>query len=431
MTDDLELLRHHRPEPAPPSGHATADARGALSLAIGGEQREDLARPEIGVPHLARPELGAPRGARPEMSVPGATRHHLGWGARVAIVAALAVLAVIAAGALRSGSTEGPGRALAAGPVLERLARVAAAQGNETPGPGQYLYTASRSLTNSTTALRAGALCTATFQEYRQNWIAANGEGLFTESDGPPRYPSPRDARNCDSVPERGGATPGTSYTWAAPGCLSIDPIPLTRLPTDPAKLRARLLTGKVEGGPPGPAEAFTQVGDLLRETDASAALRAALYRAAAGLPGVRFLGTVTDRLARRGLGLAIDSHGIRHELIFSAQTSALLSEQGVPVGRAPGVQAPRGTVLYWSVYLGGHVVSHLPIASPLPLRPACVRSAGTVKTPPGRPQDAVIVGASAAPLALAHRQRLRRGPSSRLRQRPHARSARAGGSRG
>jgi len=49
-------------------------------------------------------------------------------------------------------------------------------------------------------------------------------------------------------------------------------------------------LTGKVEGGPPGPAEAFTQVGDLLRETDASPALRAALYSAAAGLAGVKSL---------------------------------------------------------------------------------------------------------------------------------------------
>jgi hypothetical protein len=385
MTDELEWLRHHRPEPTPPSHHARAAARGALSDAIGREQREGAAR--------------AP------MKAPRPARHH-GWRARIAIVAVLAGLAVIAAAALRSGSAEGPGPALAAGAVLERLARVAAAQGGETPGPGQYLYTASRSLTDSTTALRGGSVCTATFQEYRQNWIAANGEGLFTESDGPPRYLSPRDARNCSSAPGRGGATPRTSYTWAAPGCLSIDPVPLAHLPTDPAKLRARLLTGKVEGGPPGPAEAFTQIGDLLRETDASPALRAALYHAAAGLPGVRYLGTVTDRLGRRGLGLAIDGHGIRHELIFSPQTSALLSEQGVLVGHAPEVQAPRGTVLYWSVYLGGHLVHRLPAASPLPLRPACVRSAGTVKTPPGRPRDAVIVGALALTLRSAPRPR-------------------------
>jgi hypothetical protein len=373
MTDELELLRHHRPEPIPPSGRATEDARRALSRAIERERG--------GATHAGR----APRAVL-----------RRGWGARAALAAVLAVLALVVVAALRSGSAEGPGSALAAGTVLERLARVAAAQGARTPGPGQYLYTASRALSNSTTALRGGALCTVVFQEYRQNWIAANGEGLFTESDGSPHYLSARDARTCRSVPGRGGAISGTSYTWAAPGCLSIDPIPLGHLPTDPARLRARLLTGKVEGGPPGPAEAFAQVGDLLRETDASPQLRAALYRAAAGLPGVRFLGTVSDRLGRHGLGLAIDGEGIRHELIFSAQTSALLSEEAIPIGRAVGARTPRGTVLYWSAYLGGRIVSRLPAPSPLPLRPACVRGGGTVKTPPGRPQDSVIVGASA-----------------------------------
>jgi hypothetical protein len=47
------------------------------------------------------------------------------------------------------------------------------------------------------------------------------------------------------------------------------------------------LSAGKIEGGPPGPAENFTQIGDLLRETDASPALRSALYQVAETIPGV------------------------------------------------------------------------------------------------------------------------------------------------
>ena len=83
----------------------------------------------------------------------------------------------------------------------------------------------------------------------------------------------------------------------------------------------------RIEGGPPGPAEDFVQVGDLLRETDASPALRAAIYQVAAKIPGVVALGTVTDHAGRSGIGLAYDDHGVQSALIFDPATSALLGE--------------------------------------------------------------------------------------------------------
>ncbi len=368
MTDELDLLRSHRSEPTPPSDDARAAARRSLERAI-------------------RSETHAPgRGVRRRSS---RSPRRLLAGAALAV--ALAGLAIAVGASVRSSSTTEP--ALAAGPLLQRLARIASAQPWAVPGPGQYLYTASHSLTGADTELRGGVYCQAVFQQYRQNWVAANGEGLFREIDGPAHYLSRREAAACRSAPAQ---PTGESDTWAAPGCLSLSPIPLDRLPRDPAKLRARLLTGKVEGGPPGPAEAFVQVGDLLRETDAPPALRAALYRAAAGLPGVKSLGTVTDKLGRHGLGLAFDSHGTRHELIFSATTSALLAEQDVLVGRAPGVHAALGSVLAWSVHSGGQIVDRLPSASPLALTPPCVRGGGTGLSVPGHPQDSVIVGFSA-----------------------------------
>ncbi len=372
MTDELELLRRYRGEPDHPTGTAMAAARAALDQAIEHERRP-----------ARRGVHGWPSGSR--------------WIVRVAVVLAAAVVALVLAGALRSGSTAGPPPALAAPTVLERLAHVAARQGGDVPGPGQYLYTASHSLTQSFTQVKRGVTCYSEVQEYRQNWISADGRGLVRETTGSPHYLSPQSAAGCSSAPYGGGAPRGTSNMWAAPGCLSINPIALGSLTHDPRRLRGRLLTGKVEGGPPGAAEAFTQVGDLLRETDASPALRAALYRAAAGLPGVKYLGTITDHLGRRGLGLAVDSHGIRHELIFSASTSALLGEQGVLVGRAQGVKARRGTVLYWSAYDASRVVDQLPVSSPLPLSPACVKGASTFRSVPGQPLDSVIVGASAA----------------------------------
>jgi hypothetical protein len=368
MTDELELLRRHRSEPTPPGDEAQAAARQALERAM-------------------RREAHALLGAATRKRRPSRRRPLVGG----ACAAALAVLAILVAGLLRSGSTTEP--ALAAGSVLQRLARVASAQPWAVPGPSQYLYTTSHSLTGSDTVLPGGFYCQAVFQQYRQNWVAPDGRGLFRELDGPAHYLSHREAVACKAAPAQPA---GESNTWAAPGCLSIDPIPLGRLPRNPATLRARLLTGKVEGGPPGPGEAFTQVGDLLRRTDASPALRAALYRAAAGLPGVRSLGTVTDELGRRGLGLASDEHGTRHELIFSATTSALLAEEDVQLGSSRGEHVARGTVLGWSAYSAGQVVDRLPVSSPLPLTPPCVHGAGTLRSVPGHPQDGVIVGSAA-----------------------------------
>lgn len=363
MTDEMQLLRRFGKMPGQPSPTATADARAALDRAIARE-----------------------RGSAPRR--PSARRRSWRWRMRAGLALAASLLVLALAATLRSGSSAGP--PLAAGAVLERLARVASAQPAAVPGPGQYLYTASHALTANTIGLRHG-YCQLNVEEYRQNWIAANGEGLFIERDGQAHL-APSSPASCKAIlAEYGG--PVSSKSWAAPGCLSITPIPLGRLPRDPGVLRARLLTGKVEGGPPGPAEAFTQVGDLLRETDAPPALRAALYRAAAGLPGVRSLGTITDKLGRKGVALAIDSAGVRDELIFDPRTSALLAEQGIVIGRTPDRQEPLGSVAYWSAYAPGRVVDRLPQPSPLPLRPACVHGGETGRQVPGDPNQTVLVG--------------------------------------
>jgi hypothetical protein len=86
----------------------------------------------------------------------------------------------------------------------------------------------------------------------------------------------------------------------------------LYALPTDPAQL-GPVLSNNVKGYGPDPnptggvsadQEEFVEIGDLLRESPASPALRRALYEVAAGIPGVRLVGNLKDALGRTGVGV-------------------------------------------------------------------------------------------------------------------------------
>lgn len=267
-------------------------------------------------------------------------RWPLALGAGAAVVAAgLAVSALLPAG-----DTGGPGSAAAA--VLLRAAHAAASQPSTAPpGPGQFVYTKSQS-SYENTAVVGGQTINFFQTQTREIWIAPDGSGRLRESDGPPRFATSADeaAWIAAGKPDL-DAQPGDS-TFGPGGLYYFD---LSKLPTDPAQLKQQIEDRSVEGGPPGDAETFTIIGDLLRETYVSPDLRAAIYTVASELPGVQLLGTVQDQLGRSGTGVAYVSNGISHELIFDPQTSALLAEQTV--------DESSGTVVDWTSYLSSGVV--------------------------------------------------------------------------
>jgi hypothetical protein len=196
---------------------------------------------------------------------------------------------------------------------------------------------------------------TVQYPESRQIWIAPNGSGRIAETLGQAVFLSPKDKADWVAAgsPDLTEAPSDESF---GPGGLSDGPTDLTKLPTDPKVLRTMISSRRIEGGPPGPAEDFTQIGDLLRETDAPPALRAALLQVAAGLPGIEELGTVTDHEGRHGVGVAYVSGGARHELIFDPKDSSLMGEEDVVVDASPQAE-PVGTVVGWAVYLRSGVV--------------------------------------------------------------------------
>ena len=108
----------------------------------------------------------------------------------------------------------------------------------------------------------------------------------------------------------------------------------LQTLPTNPHALLAMIYRME-RGHGPGPAqEAFVTIGDLLRNTIAPPRVTAALYRAAALIPGVILVPAATDAIGRHGVAVArigpgVDG-GVREELIFSRATLQLIGERTV-----------------------------------------------------------------------------------------------------
>jgi hypothetical protein len=124
------------------------------------------------------------------------------------------------------------------------------------------------------------------------------------------------------------------------------------------------LFARKIEGGPPGPAEDFVQIGDMLRETYAAPALRAAIFKVAEHIAGTRLLGTVTDQAGRSGVAIAhwqrvaalgrVPSGVEESVLIFAPRTSALLAEETF----VTYARTHRAVLTSWTDYLKSGVVS-------------------------------------------------------------------------
>ena len=108
----------------------------------------------------------------------------------------------------------------------------------------------------------------------------------------------------------------------------------LQALPTDPRAL-LNLIYRVERGHGPGPAqEAFVTIGDLLNGKIPPPKVAAALYRAAALIPGVTLVPDATDAIGRHGVAVAQHVSGIPggivSELIFSKTTLRLIGSRTI-----------------------------------------------------------------------------------------------------
>jgi len=115
----------------------------------------------------------------------------------------------------------------------------------------------------------------------------------------------------------------------------------LQRLPTNPRALLG-LIEREMQGQLPRPEEAFTTIGDLIGEAIAPPAVSAALYRAAALIPGVTVVANATDAIGRHGVAVAFTYQDTRTEWIFSSKTLQYLGSRSVDLatGATNGMSA-------------------------------------------------------------------------------------------
>jgi hypothetical protein len=116
-------------------------------------------------------------------------------------------------------------------------------------------------------------------------------------------------------------------------------------LPTEVKAMRAYLYKGARDnppkpGGPTPDDRAWSKVGDTLREQYVPPAAVAALYDAAATIPGTSVVKSA-DLAGRKGTAVARTSDfGVRTELIFDSRTHRLLGERTVAVrDLKPGIR--------------------------------------------------------------------------------------------
>jgi hypothetical protein len=206
---------------------------------------------------------------------------------------------------------------LTAAAVLDQAAQAAGSQ----PGwpNAQYWYTEAQYWCG-------GRLYTA------KAWLPRHGNGVL-EKTGPNNGPAVCNGNV--TVPISGKYIFGL-YTWSQ----------LYALPTDPAKLKPKLIADFGQGS--GQA-LFEDVEDLLTDTPAPPALLEALFKIDASIPGVKVVGDYTDSLGRTGTAIQLG----RVTMVVDPANGVVLDETNYGtavtfVTQGPATTEPKPTRWVW-----------------------------------------------------------------------------------
>ncbi|WP_433217898.1 CU044_5270 family protein [Microtetraspora malaysiensis] len=328
MNDEIEMVRQDRPEAAPYSQEARLAARRALTGPAARRRRP------YGIVLAGALAVAAASVVAVGTLVPGAKD--------------------AGTGSVNTASTGGPAAVtlpkIAKMSAEEVLGRAARAVTDLHPRDDQFIKVTSQTMYGAfhvNVDAQSGAELDADRYLYRTKrsiWLSADGTkdgALKIETLKPrpyPGWPLPASASekkpgsvDWHKLPFCGDAT-DTAYTN------------LKKLPDDAEGMRAYLYS-REHGDRPADAAAWTAVGDLLRETYMPAAQRAALFKAAATIPGVTVTEDAVDAAGRKGIGVGRESLGVREDIVFHPGTYELLGERGIVVDEKEA-KAPLGSLV-------------------------------------------------------------------------------------
>jgi hypothetical protein len=329
--DDISELTRLLPPPAAPdmtAGRSQA-LRAHLVAEVTGEQRGAAPVPGY-APSRHRPAQW--RLAQWRLAQWPLTRwpRRRGWlVAGLASAVAVGAATAVGVSALVAG---GPGGASpAAVTLLAKIATAAARQPTPTVSDSEFVYIRSQVAFRVDSVVNGQDTVTMDSPHERQTWLPVNStcDGLLIErghrtalspSSGVVGYESTGSGPAKPIAPQCAGGVNDPTYRF------------LQSLPTDPRTLLG-FIYDKTQGegqsqGRDG--EAFITIGDMIRESIVPPQTAAALYRAAALIPGVSVVGHATNAVGRPGVAVAWTggSDHATYEWIFNAKTYQFIGEQ-------------------------------------------------------------------------------------------------------
>ena len=331
MATEIELIRQAFPAPDQ-DPEAKERARARLRVAMTSELTSGVA-------------TGRPRSAARPVK----------W---LGLVAAVLVAAVLLAQTLIPHGRGGSSASAQATAQLRRLASLASSSGLGVIPAGKFLYLASESSSIDTTNaadvsnvdVTTGLSFDLLEKETVQTWIAPDGSGRRTTTVTSVAFPTDKDRQAWLDM----GSPPldkvGEAVTEPfGPGELTGHR-DLSALPTDPTELAAALRIPPQGEGTLDDEQVMGDIADLLSSANPDAALRAALYKVLADLPGIRSLGRVQDPLGRTGEGFVLPQGSTELEIVVDPSTSDVMANIITNVGT--------GALRFWVANTASGVVS-------------------------------------------------------------------------
>lgn len=279
-----------------------------------------------------------------------------GWIGGATVVAAGVAAVLVLSNVVGLAGWRGGADAVAAA-ALSDAAAATIKTSDPVVGPGQFLKVSTQAVSTVGTQDAQGkiAVYSATQNgqmyipaDHNDEWVWVREPSAVAQTFGPASERAAAAATvSLRTAPDliraaKGAWYNGQSTAWG-----------FNSLPRDPQQLLNYIYRTTVGQGVSPDGQALVFIADTLRTGAVPADLRAALYNAAAGIPGVKITNQAATLDGRTGIAFGRDeSDGVRQEIIIDPNTGLMIGERQVllTANLLPGV--PAGESMEWTAVI-------------------------------------------------------------------------------